>query len=296
MKKKLITMVLVATLAIPAVSLADEMADKYFSKKNITLTPQEKAAIDIAKKYQTGSGTGMKPITGPDGSVRFLFGAQQPSIVCAPFQVCDIALQPGEWVTGLHLGDTVRWQVDPAITGSGVNEITHLVIKPLDVGLETGLFVATNRRSYHMKLRSHRTQYMSMVSFSYPEDSVAKWDALRKEQKEQHTTQTLQQTGEYLGDLSFEYELSGEAPWKPVRVYNDGVKTIIQMPSTMAQTEAPALMVLGQEGGLFSAEEMIMVNYRIQNNRYIIDRVFDKAILIAGVGIRQNRITINRRK
>jgi type IV secretory pathway VirB9-like protein len=56
-------------------------------------------------------------------------------------------------------------------------------------------------------------------------------------------------TGEYLGDLSFDYDVSGSASWKPVRVYNDGRKTIIEMPGTMEQTEAPTLLVVRKEGG-----------------------------------------------
>ena len=96
--------------------------------------------------------------------------------------------------------------------------------------------------------------------------------------------------------LSFAYEVSGSAAWKPVRVYNDGRKTIIQMPSTMAQTEAPALLVVRKDGGVFIDDETVMVNYRVQGDRYIVDSVFDKAILIAGVGSSQDRVTIQRGK
>jgi len=77
-------------------------------------------------------------------------------------------------------------------------------------------------------------------------------------------------------------------------VYNDGSKTIIQMPSTMAQGEAPTLLVVRKDGGLFSDDETVMVNYRVQGNRYIVDAVFDKAILIAGVGSGQDRVTIQK--
>ena len=106
----------------------------------------------------------------------------------------------------------------------------HLIIKPLDVGLETSLFVTTNRRSYHLRLRSHRTQYMPQVSFTYPEDAMAKWENMRSREVKERQEKTIPGTGEYLGDLNFDYEVSGSAPWKPVRVFNDGNKTIIQMP------------------------------------------------------------------
>lgn len=274
----------------------NDLADKFFSTKNPNLTQAEKDALAISKRWGAAGAAGVKPASGPNGSVRFQFGAQQPSIVCAVLQVCDVSLQAGELVNSIHLGDTARWTVEPAITGSGPNETQHLIIKPLDVGLETSLVVTTNRRTYHLKLRSHRTEYMAQVGFTYPEDAAAKWDALRMRERQDRQERTIPQTGEYLGDLSFDYDLDGSAQWKPVRVYNDGRKTIIEMPQTMNQTEAPTLLVVRKDGGLFSDPETVIVNYRLQNNRYIVDMVFDKAILIAGVGSSQDRVTITRRK
>jgi type IV secretory pathway VirB9-like protein len=81
-----------------------------------------------------------------------------------------------------------------------------------------------------------------------------------------------------------------------VRVYNDGRKTIIQMPAAMAQTEAPTLLVVRKDGGLFTDDETVLVNYRVQGDRYVVDTVFDKAILIAGVGRGQDRVTITKGK
>jgi P-type conjugative transfer protein TrbG len=299
MKMQCSALILGAALTVSGMAVAapgNELADKYFSSNNPTLSAQEKAALAIANKWGVGSAKGMKPVSGPNGAIRFLYGAQQPSIVCAVLQVCDVALQAGELVNSIHLGDTARWTVEPAITGSGAAEVQHLIIKPMDVGLQTSLVVTTNRRTYHIRLRSHRTQYMPQVTFSYPEDALAKWDAIKSSEVRERTDNTIPQTGEYLGDLSFEYDLDGSAPWKPVRVFNDGRKTIIQMPSLMAQTEAPTLLVVRQEGGLFRDAETVLVNYRVQGDRYIVDTVFDKAILIAGVGNGQDRVTITRRK
>ncbi len=287
----------VSLLSSTALAVGSNFPDNYFTKQNPNLTPQERASIAIAKKWQSSSNSGIKPVAGPDGSIRFLFGSQQPSIVCAVLQGCDIQLQPGEQVNPIHLGDQVRWQVEPAITGGGGHEIQHLIVKPLDVGLETSLVVSTNRRTYHMRLRSHRREFMPRVAFIYPEDAQAKWDAVKR--REHHALQikqsrTIPATGEYLGDLDFSYTVSGSASWKPLRVYNDGKKTIIQMQSTFAQTEAPVLMVVRKEGGMFSKDTTAMVNYRLQEDRYIVDAVFDKAVLIAGVGGNQDRVTITK--
>jgi type IV secretion system protein VirB9 len=285
-----------APLAIAQSGADRNLADAYFSANNPVLTPQEKAAVAIAKRWREAGATGMKPVAGPDGSIRYLFGAQQPSIVCAVLQVCDVELQAGEQVNSIQLGDTARWTIEPAISGAGAAEVQHLIIKPMDVGLETSLVVTTNRRTYHLRLRSHRTEFMPRVAFTYPDEAVAKWDAIKSREGRDKRERTIAQTGEYLGDLSFAYDVAGSAPWKPVRVYNDGVKTIIQMPAAMAHTEAPTLLVVRRDGGVFTEAETVMVNYRVQGDRYIVDSVFDKALLIAGVGSSQERVTITRGK
>ncbi|KGP23810.1 MULTISPECIES: P-type conjugative transfer protein TrbG [Xanthomonas] len=299
MKKQLFALVLAATVSAPAMAGAnpgDDLTELYFSGKNPQLTPQEQQAIAISKRWEGGAATGTRPVAGRNGAVMFVFGAQQPSIVCAVLQVCDVALQPGEQVNSLQLGDLARWSVEPAISGNGATETQHLVIKPMDVGLETSLIVTTDRRTYHFRLRSHRTEYMQQVGFIYPEDALAKWDAIKGREARERQEKTIPQTGEYLGDLSFDYSISGSTPWKPVRVFNDGKKTIIEMPHSMSQTEAPTLLVVRRDRGLFSDAETVMVNYRVQGDRYIVDTVFDKAILIAGVGRNQDRVTISRGK
>jgi type IV secretion system protein VirB9 len=37
-----------------------------------------------------------------------------------------------------------------------------------------------------------------------------------------------------------------------------------------------------------------LVNFRVEGSRYIVDRLFDKAILVIGVGKKQTRVTIAR--
>ncbi|AAF84852.1 conjugal transfer protein TrbG [Xylella fastidiosa] len=281
---------------VPMVTFAapgtDPLADQYFSKNEPKLTAQEKAAVAIGKKWQEGQD--LKPFQGSDGSINwpYLPGKQYP-IMCAVLQVCDIALQPGENVNGTNIGDP-RYHVEPAVTGSGASQIIHLILKPLDVGLDTTLVLTTDRRTYHFRLRSSRTQLMPFVSFTYPEDAMAKWDAIKARETKVRQDNTIPHTGEYLGNLSFDYVVSGSVRWKPVRVYNDGRKTVIEMPSKMQQSEAPALLVVHKDGSLFKDDETQMVNYRVQDARYIVDTIFDKAILVSGVGSSQQKVTITR--
>jgi type IV secretion system protein VirB9 len=156
MNKHLIT--LLAILGVSALltsqsALANrDMAELYFSDTNPALTEQEQQALAIANKWKGHNTRGMAPSSGKNGVVSYLFGVQQPSVVCAVLQVCDVALQAGEQVNSINLGDTARWSIEPAITGSGANEVQHLIIKPMDVGLETSLVVTTDRRAYHIRL------------------------------------------------------------------------------------------------------------------------------------------------
>lgn len=280
--------------ALSASANAGMLEEKFFTNENPVLTQTDKNALAIAQKWSDTGTVGMKPFDGGAGTIMFAFGAQQPNILCAVLQVCDISLQAGEQVNSLHLGDSARWIVEPAITGSGATEIQHLIIKPLDVGLETNLVVTTDRRTYHFKLRSHRSEYMPHVAFSYPEDAAAKFQALQARNIKERSDNTIPKTGEYLGDLDFDYSISGNANWKPVRVFNDGRKTIIQMPKSVEHNEAPTLLVVGRKTGLFKKPENVIVNYRMQGDRYIVDSLFDKAILVSGVGRYQEKITIER--
>ena len=266
--------------------------DQYFTGPAITLTEKEKQAIRIAEAWQRGEIITHNPVVGQDGSVEFLYGAERPSVVCAVMQITDIELQPGEKVVSVNLGDTVRWQIQPAVSAG---DTTHIIIRPREIGLDTSMVVTTDRRTYHIRLRSNRTDYMSRVRFSYIEDALAKWDVVKNEAVAKRKADTIPETNEYLGDLNFGYTVKGKARWKPVRVYNDSVKTIIEMPKAMSQTEAPTLMISRRMGRVLPKNELTIVNYRIQGNRYIVDSVFDEAVLIVGVGGNQERVTITRK-
>ncbi len=135
---------------------------------------------------------------------------------------------------------------------------------------------------------------MPRVRFFYIEDALEKWANIKTQSQQKRQAATIPETNEYLGDLDFNYAVKGKASWKPVRVYNDGVKTILEMPAVMRQKEAPTLLVVRKHGRVLRKNEQTMVNYRVQNGRYIIDAVFDQAVLIVGVGGNQEKVTITR--
>jgi type IV secretion system protein VirB9 len=106
---------------------------------------------------------------------------------------------------------------------------------------------------------------------------------------------TVMADGTNLEHLDFGFRISGDSPlWRPIRVYTDGRKTYIQFPRAMQFDKAPALVALGQAGGLFSSPREQLVNYRARGDRYVVDKVLARAALISGVGSDQTKVEITR--
>jgi type IV secretory pathway VirB9-like protein len=80
-----------------------------------------------------------------------------------------------------------------------------------------------------------------------------------------------------------------------VRVYTSGAKTYIQFPKGVAHGDLPALVALGDDGGLFTEPSKQLVNYRYVQGRFEVDKVLDRAALISGVGWDQTTVKISRR-
>lgn len=255
------------------------------------LRNKDKAPVKFSKEWRDSNNFVVKE---PDGKTTFAYGTGQPTIICSPIQLCMLELQAGEKIVqgGVQIGDPARWKLDIIL---GNNNIFNIIMKPLNVGLNTSLIVVTDRRTYHMNLRSTNKDFMALVGFRYPLEIEAKMNAYRNELvKEEQVRQEMSEKLKIEDDLSkkrldFKYTVSDcdTCIWKPVRVYNDGKQTFIQMNKQMTQVEAPALTVISEN------KEMKITNYRVYKDLYIIDALFVKARLISGVGYSQKYIEIN---
>lgn len=205
----------------------------------------------------------------------FVVGALY-QVYAAPGQVTDIALQPGEQLVGagpVAAGDTVRWIVGDTLSGSGQAAQVHILVKPTRPDLQTNLVINTNLRTYHMELRSTEKTYMASVSWQYPNDQLI---ALRRQNAQAALTQPVA-SGVDLSKLNFRYQIEGDnAPWRPLRAFDDGNKVYIEFPSGIGQGEMPPLFIIGPSG---NSE---LVNYRARQNYYVVDRLFAAAELRLG--------------
>ncbi|MFG1313521.1 P-type conjugative transfer protein TrbG [Xanthobacter autotrophicus] len=217
----------------------------------------------------------------------FVVGALY-QVYAAPGQVTDIALQPGEQLVGagpVAAGDTVRWIVGDTLSGSGQTAQVHILVKPTRPDLQTNLVINTNLRTYHMELRSTEKTYMASVSWQYPQDQLI---ALRRQNQQAALMQPVA-SGVDISKLNFRYQVEGDdAPWRPLRAFDDGNKVYIEFPSGIGQGEMPPLFVIGPSG---NSE---LVNYRARQNYYVVDRLFAAAELRLGDKDSEKRVRIVR--
>lgn len=217
----------------------------------------------------------------------------EPVIDCEPLRSTDIQLEAGETITDVVMGDSERWQATPAASGDPRNPIPHVAVKPQLPGIRTNLAIYTTRHIYHMNLRSRPGHGVEEVMFYYPDELLAAIN-----DADQQALQAGGQRTDHDGvvvarlksvdpaSLNFSYKITGaDVPWRPLRAFDDGAHVYIQMPPGMKTADAPALLIAASGGNQ-------MVNYRVRGNYYVVDRLFENAVMVAGVGRKQDRVNV----
>ena len=200
-------------------------------------------------------------------------------VYTSPTQITDIALEKGEGLITVSAGDTERWTVGDTVSGSGVNEQVHILVKPMAANLSTNAIITSTRRTYYLDLKSFADTYMAAVSWRYPHDAIR---TIRKSSSEAPlvTKASYERVDAKLSpdELRFDYVITGDTPhWRPTRVFDDGSKVYIEFPKGLAVSEAPPLFVTDDKGSISK-----LVNYRVRDGYYVVDRLFDAAELRLG--------------
>jgi len=202
-------------------------------------------------------------------------------VYAAPGQITDIALEPGESLTGagpIAAGDTARWIIGDTESGSDVTRRVHVLVKPSRADITTNLVVTTDRRTYLLELRSGPKPYMPSVAWAYPQPPAGQRQSIA-------ATPVIPA----LAARNYRYGLSGDnPPWKPVSVYDDGRRAYVEFPRGIVQGEMPPIFAIGPDG------EAQIVNSRIYRNILIVDRLFGAAELRLGSGDKQQTVRIVR--
>src|SRR5689334_17055654 len=103
------TLALVLMLAMAASAAAQRAEETYFGDQQLRPDAEESDALHALETNRPRGTLPSKPMITADKSVRFVFGASLPVVICAPLQICDVELQPGEQVRSVQVGDSVRW-------------------------------------------------------------------------------------------------------------------------------------------------------------------------------------------
>ncbi|MER9442225.1 P-type conjugative transfer protein TrbG [Mesorhizobium sp. M0340] len=202
-------------------------------------------------------------------------------VYAAPGQITDIALEPGESLTGegpIAAGDTARWIIGDTESGAGVTRRVHVLVKPSRADISTNLVITTDRRSYMIELRSGEKPYMPAVAWAYPAPPAGQSRPIP-------ATPVIPD----VRARNYRYGLTGDTPpWRPVSVYDDGRRVYVEFPRGIVQGEMPPIFVIGPDG------EAEIANSRVYQNTLIVDRLFGAAELRLGSGKRQQTVRLVR--
>jgi P-type conjugative transfer protein TrbG len=210
-------------------------------------------------------------------AVVFPYGRAQPTVTCAPLRACVIALEPGEVVLGKASGDAERWLIEQTGTGRG-GKTALIVVKPVACNMATNLVVSTDRRVYDVSLVSAPcvtraggadAEYTRMVRFYYPDPLLTrKGDSLAVPTGDGARPEALR----------FDYIVHADrrVRWVPTAVYDDGVHTYLRFSAELAHGPLPVLRALSESG------TPALMNYAVEGDAFVVDRVIERAELIMG--------------
>lgn len=292
-------------------------------KNNLTKTDLK--ALDVAFDGTDKSDKKITPVSGSNGKVVFQYGEGQNTIICQVNQICVIELETNEMLVDGFVSDNTRWNIENSYVGTAESSKIMLLVRPKDNNLDSTFIITTDRRVYSLKLKSSYDYTMPFVSFSYPNSfgsengnisttnidklankktarnneiarNKAEEERARQARNSEARARALEREklntiyGSPTANLNFNYSFSGNANFKPIRVYAMGHQTIIEFSPEIANKELPVLYSIKNK-------DKAIVNYRfVDNNKYVVDTVLDEAVLISGVGNKQQKISIRKTK
>lgn len=257
------------------------------------------------------------------GLVTFAYGSGIPTVVCALLELTDLAFEKGESILSVQLGDSVRWNIESAISGSANDSVEHLIVKPLEAGLKTSMLITTDRRTYHIRLKSTEADFMPAVVFSYPnslklpskkhygDDSylqyTSNYDSNEDHNDYSETNSSLKnyssvQNVSYDGNSrpalnvaatyndstqrrNYNYSVDGDSKIIPQNVYDDGKRTFIVMNNPINSSYLPVLQEISSESFLFFGEDKTnTINFTYFDNTFVVDGIYSHLRLISKNG------------
>ncbi|CAN7325756.1 TrbG/VirB9 family P-type conjugative transfer protein [Rhizobacter sp. LjRoot28] len=210
-------------------------------------------------------------------------------VLVRPRNTTQLKLSPDERVTYVSAGDASSFNVNVPSSKAFVE------VKPKWEDVSTNLLVVTTRRSYHIDLQStsEGKKWYTRVAWTYAgpalldqtEPAATRATAEGATPSDHPSSATAAGTtangrealiaGVSVDKLYFKYEMQGDAPFRPLQVFDDGTHTYIRLADDLQ--ELPALFMITPD-----SDETALVNYSINAPYLIVQRTMDKFVLKLG--------------
>ena len=216
------------------------------------------------------------PVNGDTRLVTFEFDEDQTYLILTrPKSVTHIQLRPEERVISLFSGDSAGFTIE-----SSANR-NHIVIRPKYEGLTASLTLITTERVYPIMLRSTAQEggkwyqrvtwnFQNMILEDQPELTVSKSLGSTKVQQDEMLSG---QSVVSLEKISTNYQIDGDADFKPTNVFDDGIRTFIRFPEGLQNIPAVFAVFEG---------EAKLVNFNIDQKYVVIQGVHPELLLKMG--------------
>jgi len=195
-----------------------------------------------------------------------------------PSRISAIRLENGESVIdNPFVSDSERWIVGAGVSYENGIPVQHIYVKPSQASLQATLIINTDRRVYHIILKSFNDIHMPMVRWRYPSVGLPNIFIQRQsaaisspDERSGETTPDINLDPRF---LSFDYRVTHNVfrrpSWFPELVFDNGRQTYIVFPKGILQASLPAVF----------DDRSNIVNYRVLEHIIILDRLIEKATI-----------------
>jgi type IV secretory pathway VirB9-like protein len=198
------------------------------------------------------------------------------TILAQAAQFVHLELAPNERIVTIQMSDTNRWQVRRVETGSVSSRV---FIKPIMDNLSVSATIVTNTgRSYELIIKTtpegaYRYQH---VSWRYPDleeqQLLAQQEVIKADNKEQKRLSEMELSEPFaFKDLNWDYEVKGNASFKPEAIFDNGKFTYIRLPQSSKNW--PAVFMTE------NSKRLLVIDWLPQGQFIVVQRLVDGLLL-----------------
>ena len=213
------------------------------------------------------------PMSGDNRLITFPYNANENyTILTIIGASTHLMFEPDEVIEAVAVGNSITWLAEKLKN--------NLFIKPTQANDSTAATVLTNKRNYQLTFRSSPAngKWFQRVSWSYPNTQLLMTSVLPEKPPVSPNTvvpaEMIAGTFASPESLNWGYEILGDAPFKPVTVFDDGRFIYLRYPPNTQ--EMPAIFSPGDDGvaGL--------VNYIVKGDLIVVQKLAPRLLLKLG--------------